>query len=241
MVISEKAAVRAPWRDIPSAVVEPRRDGPQGLRLAGGPDSGQRFLLCLCAILAVAAPLCLFLGVRGFAPVVGIAGLLCIPWARPTGKDRSGALILAVLVLWATISVAWSPAPNLHMPHSAKALGRLTFLHLAIQLVCCTAFITAVRRLDQAGAIKALNWIAGGVLVMLVLLTEEGFSQAKLYPMFLALFHQPGKPFWEVVEIAQGGYVVAVLAWPLGVALYRQGHPLLAWRRRPSRRCPWCC
>jgi O-antigen ligase len=186
------------------------------------------FLLGLCMVLGVATPLCLFLGVRGFAPVVGIAGLLCIPWARPHVKDWTGVLVLVVLAVWAVVSVAWSPAPNLHLPHSAKALSRLTFLHLAIQLICCTALITALRRLDRAGAAKALGWIAWGLFPALLLLTEEGFSHAALYPKLLALFHQPGKPFWEVVELSVGGYVVAILAWPLGVAMYSQGHPRLA-------------
>src|SRR5215469_7994096 len=80
------------------------------------PVQPQRFLLGLCAILAVAAPLCLFLGARGFAPVVGIAGLLCLPLARPTRADGRGAVVLAALVLWAAISLAWSPAPNLRLP-----------------------------------------------------------------------------------------------------------------------------
>jgi O-antigen ligase len=188
----------------------------------------QPFLLGLCVILAAAAPLCLFLGLRGFAPVIGIGGLLCLPWARLTRADWNGALILAGLVLWAAVSLAWSPAPNLHAPHTAKALSRFTILHLAVQLVCCTAFVTALRRMEGRRARNALGWIAMGVIFVLPLLIEEGLSQVALYQKLLALAHQPARLDWLVALMAQGAYVVAVLAWPLGVALFQRQWRLLS-------------
>jgi len=186
-------------------------------------DSTQRFLLGLCAVLALAAPLCLWLGTRGFAPVVGVAGLLCLPWARPGREDWRGALILAAVVLWAAISVAWSPAPNLQLPHTAKALSRFTVLHLVMQLVFSTAFVTALARMDGAGARKALGWIAIGFLIVPPLLIEEGLTKARLYQALPALIHQPVRADWLPADLAQGGYIVAVMAWPLGVALARRG------------------
>jgi O-antigen ligase len=185
--------------------------------------SVQRFLLILCAALAVATPLCLWLGTRGFAPVVGVAGLLCIPWARPARDDWRGPLVLAVLVVWAAISLAWSPAPNLHLPHSAKALIRFTVLHLADQLVLATAFVTALARIDRRGAAKALGWIAIGFLIVPPLLIEQGLTQARLYQVLPALVHQPIRADWLPADLAAGGYIVAVLAWPLGVALFKRG------------------
>jgi O-antigen ligase len=196
--------------------------------LAERPPRHQRFLLGLCAVLAVAAPLCLFLGVRGFAPVVGIAGLLCLPWARPTRQDLGGALILAALVLWAAVTLAWSPAPNLHLPHSLKALSRFTVLHLATQLVFSTALVTAFARLDGLAARQSLGWIAIGFLIAPPLLIEEGLTQARLYQALPALIGRPIRPDWIPANLAQGGYVVAVVAWPLGVALWRGGRPRLA-------------
>jgi O-antigen ligase len=155
--------------------------------------------------------------------VVGVAGLLCIPWARPTREDRRGVLILAALVLWAAVSIAWSPAPNLHLPHSAKALGRFTVLHLAIQLVFSTALITALARLDRAGARKALGWMAIGFLIVPPLLIEEGLTQARLYQALPALIGHPVRADWLPADLAQGSYVTAVMVWPLGVALWKRG------------------
>jgi O-antigen ligase len=187
------------------------------------PASVQRFLLGLCAALAVAAPLCLWLGTRGFAPVVGVAGLLCIPWARPGHDDLRGPAILTALVLWAALSLAWSPAPNLALPHTLKALVRFTVLHLAVQLVVATAFVTALARMDRRGAAKVLGWIAIGFLIVPPLLIEEGLTRARLYQFLPALVHQPIRADWLPADLAQGGYIVAVVAWPLGLALYRRG------------------
>ncbi len=202
---------------------------PGALRLSTKPVFDQRFLLGLCAILALATPLCLFLGPRGFAPVVGVGGLLCFPRARLSRKDWRGVLILAALVLWAAASIAWSPAPNLHVLDSAKALSRFTILHLAMQLTLCAALVTALRRLDGARADKALGWIACGVLLVLPVLLEEGMGQAKLYQAIPILFHRPPiREDWIPANMAQGAYVVAVLAWPLGVTFYKRGLSPLA-------------
>lgn len=211
-----------------SPAPRPISASPKVLPLAGGPSRDQRFLLGLCGAVAAGVPLCLFLGTRGFAPLIGLAGLLCIPKARPASKDWTGAAILAALVLWAAISVAWSPAPNLHVFGSAKALSRLTDLHLALQLVLCTGFVTALARLDRIGAQKALGWVALGFLAVSPLLIEEGLTKVKLYPALLALVHVKTRLDWLIADMAQGGYVVAVVAWPLGVALLKRGRPILA-------------
>ena len=183
----------------PSPVRHRQAAGIEGLDLAAlteaprstqKPAFAERLLLALCAVLAVAAPLCLFLGVRGFAPVVGVAGLLCIPWGRPTRQDWRGVLILAALVLWATVTSAWSPALNLQLPHTAKALSRFTILHLAMQLALCTAFVTALARLDGRAAGKVLGWMAIGFLIVPFLLIEEGLTQARLYQALPALIGQ---------------------------------------------------
>ena len=182
----------------------------------------QRYLLGLCAVLAVAAPLCLFLGVRGFAPVVGIGGLLCLPLARPTRADWPGVAVLALLVAWAAVSLAWSPAISLQAL-SAKAFTRLTVLHLALQLVFCTAFVCGLARLDDSHAEKALTWMAFGLLAGLLLLMEEGVSHATAYQWLLSKTHDHTRPDWAVRALAQGGYATAVLTWPLGMTLRRQG------------------
>lgn len=188
----------------------------------------QRWLSAVFVYLAVLVPICLFLGARGFAPTVGVAGIACLAFARPSRADWTGAAILLALVVWAIVGLAWTPADNLHGLGSLKTLTRATFLHLALQLALCTALATAVARLDQAHAKRSLIWLAFGLLAGLALLTEEGISHAAAYQAVLAAHHDTTRPDLAVRALAQGGYVTAVLAWPLGMALHRQGRTPLA-------------
>jgi O-antigen ligase len=192
------------------------------------PVHAQRFLLGLCAVLAASAPLCLYLGVRGFAPVVGIAGLLCLPQARLSRRDLNGTLILIALTVWAALSIVWSPAPNLREFASARAFSHFTIGHMVLLLAFCPALVTALGRLDAEASRRALGWIACGFLVAAPVLIGEGLTGIKLYPLLLAFAHQRIRLDHLIADLAQAGYVVAVMAWPLGVALFRQGRPRLA-------------
>ncbi len=194
---------------------------------ASGPFT-QRCLLALFGFLAVFTPICLFLGVRGFAPTVGLAGGASLFLARPSRADWPGVAILLALVTWSVIGLAWTPAPNLHGLGSLKTLTRATVLHLGLQLVLCTALVTAIARLERDTAIKGLTWLSFGLLCGLALLTEEGFSHAAVYQALMAAVHDFTRPDLAVRALAQGGYVAAVLAWPLGMALHRQGRTKLA-------------
>lgn len=188
----------------------------------------QRCLLALFGFLAVTAPICLFLGVRGFAPAVGLAGFAGLFLARPQRADWPGIALLLALVVWAIIGLAWTPAANLHGLGSLKVLTRATFLHLGLQLVLCTALVTAAARLERETALKALTWLSFGLVSGLALLTVEGVTHAAIYQAMMAVVHGFTRPDLAVRALAQGGYVAAVLAWPLGLAMHRQGRTRLA-------------
>jgi O-antigen ligase len=173
-------------------------------------------------------PLCLYLGVRGFAPVVGLMGLICLPLVRPTRQDVSGALILGALVIWAAISIAWSPADNLRAFGGAKTSRHFTIGPMALLLALGFALITGLRRLDSDSARKALNWIAYGVLAATPVVSGEGLCGVKLYPTILAATHQHVRLDRLIADLAQAAYVVAVVAWPLAAALKRKRQPGLA-------------
>jgi O-antigen ligase len=188
----------------------------------------QRFLLATFAFLAAATPLCLFLGVRGFAPVVGLAGAVCLAFARPSRSDWPGIALLLLLVVWATIGLAWTPAPNLHGLGSLKTFFRSTLFHLALQLLLCTALVTGLARLAPENAERALTWLAFALLAGMALLTEEGLSHAAVYQAMMAAVHQHTRPDLAIRALAQGGFATAVLVWPLGMLLRRQGRTPLA-------------
>jgi O-antigen ligase len=82
--------------------------------------------------------------------------------------------------------------------------------------------------MDGTGAAKALAWTAIGFLIVPPLLIEESLTKARLYQFLPALAHQPIRADWLPADLAQGGYIVAVVAWPLAVALWRRGRWPLA-------------
>jgi O-antigen ligase len=186
----------------------------------------QRYLLGIWIAMGVLTPLFGFLGARGFAPGVGLMGLLCLPLLRPRGSDWIGFGLLAALVAWAAISMSWSAAPNLAV-HSLKDLGRLTPLHMALQLLLSGAFVVAAGTLRKETAVKALRWLGYGLIALAVILVIEGLTQAALYQRMQGILTPKVRPDLAVRNVAVGAYVLAALIWPAGVALQRAGRNLL--------------
>jgi O-antigen ligase len=187
---------------------------------------GQRYLLGIWIAMGVLTPLFGFLGARGFAPGVGLMGLLCLPLLRPKGSDWIGFGALAALVVWAAISMSWSAAPNL-AAHSLKDISRLTPLHMALQLLLSGAFVVAAGTLRKDAADRALVWLSYGLMALAAILVIEGLTQARIYQMLQHPIGQTVRPDLAVRNVAVGGYVVAALIWPVGVALQRRGRNLL--------------
>lgn len=177
-------------------------------------------------LIAILTPLSGFLGARGFAPEVGVAGLLCLPLARPRDAELVGLILCALLVEWALISAFWSPSP---LPHTTKEILRFTGLHLAQQLLFCGALLVTARMLEPQAAGKALTWLAGGLIILAAVLLSESLTDAALLKTVQTLAGQ--KPsavlHWELRAVAQGGYALAVLFWPVAAALYADGRPRL--------------
>ncbi len=188
---------------------------------------GQTYLLGIWIFISVLTPLLGFLGARGFAPAIGVMGLLCLPMVKPRGADGIGFGLLAALVVWAGVSLGWSPAPQ---PHSLKDFQRLTVLHLALQLGLSGAFVVSAGRFAREDATKALRGLSYGLLALAAILVIEGLTQAKIYQALQHPIGQSVRPDLAVRNVAVGGYVLAALIWPIGVALYRNGQ---AWRVLP--------
>jgi O-antigen ligase len=187
---------------------------------------GGRYLLAVWILLAVLTPLSGFLGARGFAPEVGLAGLLCLPLARLRRADVAGLVLFGLLVAWALVSAAWSPAPA---PHDLKSFGRFTGLHLLQQLLFSGALILTAHRLPPPEARRALTWLGGGLMVLTALLLFESLTDAWLLNTLQGLVGQRSDiPHWALRTVGQGGYVVVMLFWPVTVALWRGGRRRLA-------------
>ncbi len=187
------------------------------------PASGrQTYLLGVWIMIAIVTPLVGFLGARGFAPLAGVAGLLCLPLIRPRTPDLAGLILFALLVEWAVISAFWSPAL---LPHTTNEALRFTGLHLAQQVLFCGALIVTARTLKPQVAGKALTWLGGGLLVLAAVLLVESLTDAFLLKTAQHLGGQKpsGITHWELRAVAQGGYALAVLFWPVAMAFDADG------------------
>jgi O-antigen ligase len=183
---------------------------------------GQRYLLGIWIAMGVLTPLIGWGGARGFAPAIGVMGLLCLPLARPTGRDWIGLSLAGALALWACASSFWSPADVLHGVHTLKELERFTGVHMALQVALSGAFIIAAARLDPAPAERSLRWLGFGLLALAIILVIEGLTQATLYQKIQATIGDPTRPDLAVRNVAVAGYIVAALLWPVCVALWRE-------------------
>jgi O-antigen ligase len=201
---------------MPSEHVEPALAGQRSSTLE---IVVERYRPTLFALLAVAVGAALFFGARGYAPIVGVAGLLCAPLAIRAPKQWVGFGLLAALVLWAGVSAVWSPPASLQ----TKDIPIETDLHLGLQLLLSGALVAAADDMKGQNAARALVWLGCGVLGGASVVVIEMFSHAALYLGLSQAFHQPVRPDLAIRNLAQSGDVVAVLAWPLGLALRRRG------------------
>jgi O-antigen ligase len=174
-------------------------------------------------ILAIGTPLCLAFGDRGFAPVLAAAGLLTLGLSSPPRAYWPGLLMLVGLVGWAAVTTFWSPAQNVRAYDTYKDVQRLTQMHLAFQLLLCGSFVVCAATLRDQIAQRFLHIVSVGVLVGISFLYVEMLSQGQIYRAAQVFVHETVPPDIAVRNLAQGGFVLAILAWPLGTSLYLRG------------------
>ena len=194
--------------------------------VAAAGDWSGRYLLGIWILVAVLTPLIGFLGARGYAPEVGLAGFLCLPFVRLKLADVAGLILFGLLVEWALISALWSPAP---LPQNLNQFGRFTGLHLAQQLLFSGALIVTARALSPERARTALTWIGGGLLLLIAVLLSESVTDAWLLGTLQGLAgDKPRAAHWALRAVAQGGYAVVMLFWPVSIGLWAAGRRYLA-------------
>lgn len=200
--------------------LRPGLDG-QALRSAETSEGHDRLAAwCGWVMIAGAAltPLLGWLGPMGFALVVALAGLLCLPALRIEDADRPLAVLLLLALIWAAVSTAWSP-------YRPTKVGANTALKLALLLPLYWSAICAARRADprlKRIALSVLAW--GSALFGLVLLVEFA-TDARLYETLHFAFYEPIRHDLSEVNIGHSTFVLA-LVWPLAAAAaVRTGAP----------------
>lgn len=160
------------------------------------------------------APLLAWLGPLGFAPVVGGVGLLTLPALRLEEEDRPAAIALVVALAWAVASMVWSP-------FKAEPVA-LNGAKLIVQAALYWAAITAARRASVRSRTWALRLLAWGMAALGAVLVAEAVTGAGLYQAIRAAIGDPIRPDLAAKNVAQGAFVLALLAGPAAAAAIRQ-------------------
>ena len=155
---------------------------------------------------AVLVPLVGWLAPLGFAALMALVGLLCLPALRISERDRPAAMILFAALIWAAVTTTWSPY------HPTK-LGANTILKLALQLPLYWSAISAGRRADPLLRARALHILAWGCALFGLVLAEEAASRAALYKA-LHLYYQPIRADLAESNVGHTTQVLGLI-WPL--------------------------
>ena len=173
---------------------------------------------------AALTPLFAWLGPLGFAILLGLAGLLCLPAVRIGPREIPLAILLLSALAWAALSSLWSP----FRPHE---LEESVPLKLALQICLYWAAWQGARRADPAGRRRALRVFAWGLGAYGVLLLVEAVTGGGVYQTLRNALHDPIRPDLARKNLAQGSFVLALL-WPVAAAGgLRAGAP--AWLALP--------
>lgn len=186
---------------------------------APGWISGPRFARWCGWVLAFAGVmtgLLGWLGPLGFAVLLSIVGLLCLPAFQVSEADRPAALALLVLVIWACGSMLWSP-------YRPDPLWSSNAVKLVCQGLLYWAAYSAVRRATPQGLRRAMILLMAGVSALATLIIVEAVTGAALYQAIRQAIGDPIRPDLAVRNVAQGVFVLAVLWAPAALVAVRVG------------------
>ncbi|KQW72047.1 hypothetical protein ASE17_04030 [Phenylobacterium sp. Root77] len=162
------------------------------------------------------APIAAWVGPLAFAPVAGLGGLLSLGALRINDKDRPAALAILVLVAWALASMVWSPF------HPTKA-EQATAMKLVLQAVLYWALFRAAGAATDGGRTLALRVLSWGMALLGALLAIEALTGAGVYQALRVAIDDPIRPDLAIKNVAQGGFVLAVLTPAAALAGWRTG------------------
>ncbi len=178
---------------------------------------------CLLAALLL-MPVLGWVGPLGFAPIVGVAGALCLPVLTVREADRPVYIAGIMMLIWAVGSTVWSPYHH--------DLWGSPALKLVAEAVFYFAFVCAARRAEPGMRERALLVFAWGLPILGLAIFAEAVTAAQGYRTLRAMLGEPLRPDLAAKNVAQGLFVLALL-WPLAaVAAQRTGAAL--WLTAPT-------
>jgi O-antigen ligase len=155
---------------------------------------------------AVLVPLLAWLAPRGFAPLLALMGLFCLPALRITDEDRPVLIVLLGALIWAAVTTTWSP-------YHPKGIERSVILQLALGLPLFWSAVCGARRADPRLNTLALRVLAWGLALFGAELIVETATGAGVFRWLHESYYQPIRVDLAQGKIAHSTSVLAVL-WP---------------------------
>jgi len=175
--------------------------------LPAAQTSPGRWTAGVIAGLLVLTPLLGWAGSLGFAPAVALAGLLTALSVRIRTEDRALLLALFTALVWACASAFWSP-------WRPADLDEQTGLKLVFMLALYGCAVSAARAVPEGRLPRLLSGLATAAGVLALFLLFEALTSAAGYKVLLGLIGQTVRPDYAIKNVAQGLYVLTLLAPP---------------------------
>lgn len=179
-------------------------------------EPGVAWFAWVLGFVFVLSPLLGWLSPLGYAPVAGLAGVLTLRSLRIDDQDRPAAIAILVLCAWAVASVAWSP----FTPTSYESA---TAMKLVVQSALYWALFRAAGAMTAGGRLVVLRLMSWGAALLGLILAIEALTGAGLYQALRQAIDDPIRPDLAIKNVAQGGFVLAVLAPAAAAAGWRSG------------------
>lgn len=175
-----------------------------------------RWLGGLAVFLMVMTPLVGYLAPLGSAAVLTLVGLLATPGLARSRPPVLPMFALLALVLWATVSLAWSPAaPHWGDFKRSKDLEDLTILKLVLEVGLYAAAYAALGQMSTRSARLASLVMVVGVILLALVTCLDGLSKAAVYQLLRKLSGDPVRPDIAMVKVSMGTYTLVLLFWPV--------------------------
>ncbi|WP_421737276.1 O-antigen ligase family protein [Caulobacter sp.] len=194
------------------------------MRSSAGPERSTTWLGGVAVFTIVLTPFVAYLAPNGFAPLLTLAGLLCLPALARSRPGSPPMMALFVLVMWALISLVWSPAaPHVADLKKYEDLEGVTALKLLFQLAFYGSAVAALGQLSERSKARAGTVMVVCVLALALLVALDGISAAAFYRWLRVLIHDPERPDLAIVKVSMPTYALALLFWPAARIMSSRG------------------
>jgi O-antigen ligase len=176
---------------------------------AASPARDRLGLWCggVMVVAALLVPLLGWLSPLGFAALLALIGLLCLPAIRMSEEDRPVLIVLLGALVWAAVSTTWSP-------QRPKPGGHGAILEIALALPLYWSAICGARRADPRLNRLALHVLTWGLAAFGAVLLADTFADARIYRWLHEAYYEPIRPDLARSNVGHDTFVLAVL-WPV--------------------------